>query len=81
MRQGCELHGVTLYPVVNHPGWVDGRHCQNGLWDYADEHGERARDEAYYEEVLRQGSRAHAARSEMLRRRHEPANASVALEA
>ena len=23
MARGCELHGVTLYPVINHPGWVD----------------------------------------------------------
>jgi hypothetical protein len=41
MNAGCELHGITLYPILNHPGWSDERHCQNGLWDYADEHGER----------------------------------------
>ncbi len=41
MRAGCELHGVTLYPVVSHPGWADGRHCHNGLWDYPDDDGER----------------------------------------
>jgi hypothetical protein len=33
--------GVCLYPVVNHPGWDDDRHCYNGLWDYADANGER----------------------------------------
>jgi hypothetical protein len=30
-----------LYPVVNHPGWDDDRHCYNGLWDYADANGDR----------------------------------------
>jgi hypothetical protein len=41
MRAGCNLQGLTLYPVLNHPGWVDQRHCHNGLWDYADASGER----------------------------------------
>jgi beta-glucosidase/6-phospho-beta-glucosidase/beta-galactosidase len=41
LAQGVPLEGVCLYPVVNHPGWGDDRHCQNGLWDYADEAGER----------------------------------------
>jgi beta-glucosidase/6-phospho-beta-glucosidase/beta-galactosidase len=35
------IQGVCLYPVVNHPGWADNRHCHNGLWDYADDWGER----------------------------------------
>lgn len=35
------LEGVCLYPIVNHPGWADNRHCYNGLWDYADDWGER----------------------------------------
>ncbi|GGL98716.1 acyl-CoA dehydrogenase family protein [Deinococcus aerophilus] len=38
---GLPLHGVCLYPVVNHPGWDDDRHCHNGLWDYADPQGHR----------------------------------------
>ncbi|HEX7295888.1 MAG TPA: hypothetical protein VF251_09075 [Pyrinomonadaceae bacterium] len=41
MRGGVQLEGVCLYPIVNHPGWVDDRHCHNGLWDYADENGNR----------------------------------------
>ncbi len=28
-------------PIVNHPGWLDDRHCYNGLWDYPDDQGER----------------------------------------
>jgi hypothetical protein len=35
------LHGVCLYPIVNHPGWINNRHCQNGLWDYPDQDGHR----------------------------------------
>ena len=35
------IQGICLYPVVNHPGWEDDRHCHNGLWDYADEAGDR----------------------------------------
>ena len=35
------VYGVCLYPIVNHPGWSDDRHCHNGLWDYCDENGHR----------------------------------------
>lgn len=32
---------VCLYPIVNHPGWEDERHCHNGLWDYCNENDDR----------------------------------------
>jgi len=35
------LEGICLYPICNHPGWADDRHCHNGLWDYADNNGHR----------------------------------------
>jgi len=38
---GVDVRGVCLYPICNHPGWVDDRHCHNGLWDYADDSGHR----------------------------------------
>jgi hypothetical protein len=38
---GVDLQGICLYPILNHPGWVDDRHCHNGLWDYADQNGHR----------------------------------------
>lgn len=41
IASGTPVHGMCLYPIVNHPGWVDGRHCHNALWDYPDEHGRR----------------------------------------
>lgn len=39
---GVPLHGICLYPVVDHPGWVNERHCPNGLWDYPNAQGDRA---------------------------------------
>jgi beta-glucosidase/6-phospho-beta-glucosidase/beta-galactosidase len=38
---GVPVEGICLYPIVNHPGWDDDRHCHNGLWDYSDEFGRR----------------------------------------
>ncbi len=51
---GVPMEGLCLYPILNHPGWDDDRHCHNGLWDYADEHGERAVFEPLAEEIRRQ---------------------------
>jgi len=41
MSAGLPLHGICLYPILNHPGWADDRHCHNGLWDYPDNNGDR----------------------------------------
>ena len=41
MLDGIPVDGICLYPILNHPGWNDGRHCHNGLWDYADHAGHR----------------------------------------
>ncbi len=41
VRFGIPVHGICLYPILNHPGWDDDRHCCNGLFDYADQHGNR----------------------------------------
>jgi hypothetical protein len=71
LEQGCELHGITLYPVVDSPGWVDGRNCQNGIWGYADDHGERQAHAASLEVVREQTPRLLAARAAMLERRHD----------
>lgn len=49
--RGVPLEGICLYPIANHPGWDDDRHCHNGLWDYADESGERAAHEPLAEEI------------------------------
>ncbi len=66
MEKGCELHGVTLYPIVDHPGWVDGRHCENGLWGYVDDEGHRRAHAPLLAEVVRQSRRLREARAEVL---------------
>jgi beta-glucosidase/6-phospho-beta-glucosidase/beta-galactosidase len=53
-RQGVQLEGICLYPIVNHPGWLDDRHCHNGLWDYADDQGNREIYEPLAGELKRQ---------------------------
>lgn len=35
------VHGICLYPILNHPGWEDDRHCHNGLFDYPNATGNR----------------------------------------
>lgn len=45
------VQGLCLYPIVNHPGWDDDRHCYNGLWDYPDAHGRRERYEPLAREL------------------------------
>jgi hypothetical protein len=52
IRAGCPLHGVTWYPIVNHPGWADDRHIHNGLWDYPDDSGHRERYDPLAEELM-----------------------------
>jgi beta-glucosidase/6-phospho-beta-glucosidase/beta-galactosidase len=54
LAAGVPLHGICLYPILNHPGWVDDRHCHNGLWDYADEKGKRNICRSLAEELRRQ---------------------------
>jgi hypothetical protein len=38
---GVPLEGLCLYPIIDYPGWGDNRHCSTGLWDYADDEGNR----------------------------------------
>jgi beta-glucosidase/6-phospho-beta-glucosidase/beta-galactosidase len=53
-QDGVQLEGICLYPIVNHPGWLDDRHCYNGLWDYANEKGEREIYQPLADELQRQ---------------------------
>lgn len=66
MAAGCQLHGITIYPVVNTLGWGDDRRCENGLWDDADEAGERAICRELADEIDRQTPRLRAARTRAL---------------
>ena len=54
IREGVPVEGLCLYPVVNHPGWDDDRHCYNGLWDYPDANGAREIYEPLAREVRAQ---------------------------
>ena len=55
-KLGIPVHGVCLYPILNHPGWVDDRYCCNGLFDYADENGHRVIHEPLAAAIRRQHS-------------------------
>lgn len=66
IEEGVELDAVTLYPVLDHPGWEDDRHCPNGLFGYADERGHRDVHAPLAEEIARQTPRLAAARAENL---------------
>ncbi|MCC6454119.1 MAG: glycosyltransferase [Caldilineaceae bacterium] len=51
---GVPVEGLCIYPIFNHPGWDDDRHCECGLWGYAGENGERPIYEPLAAEVRRQ---------------------------
>jgi hypothetical protein len=53
MAKGMPVHGICLYPILNHPGWLDDRHCHNGLWDYANERGQRKLYKPFANELAR----------------------------
>ena len=42
MRLGVKLEGICLYPVMDYPGWDDGRHCPCGLIDVSPDWRSRA---------------------------------------
>jgi hypothetical protein len=54
---GVPVHGICLYPILNHPGWADDRHCCNGLFDYANENGQREAYQPLARAVLEQEPR------------------------
>ncbi|GGE03533.1 glycosyl transferase family 1 [Aureimonas endophytica] len=54
MRQGVPVEGLCLYPVLDHPGWDDGRYCPNGLLRFSEEPRERVADPRLAAELKRQ---------------------------
>lgn len=56
-QRGVDINGICLYPIVNHPGWENDRHCHNGLWDYPNERGEREIYHPLADELQRQRER------------------------
>ena len=63
MSEGVPVEGVCLYPIVNHPGWDDDRHCYNGMFDYADDTGAREVFGPLADEVARQAANVEALNS------------------
>jgi beta-glucosidase/6-phospho-beta-glucosidase/beta-galactosidase len=57
---GVPVEGLCIYPIVNHPGWDDDRHCHNGMFDYADAAGHREVFAPLAEEVARQAANVAA---------------------
>jgi hypothetical protein len=41
IAEGIPFEGSCVHPILNHPAWMDDRHCQNGLFEYADASGNR----------------------------------------
>lgn len=54
IRAGAQIEGLCLYPILNHPGWDDDRHCFNGLWDYPRPGGSREIYQPLADELARQ---------------------------
>ncbi|HEX2140690.1 MAG TPA: hypothetical protein VHK28_00250, partial [Candidatus Limnocylindria bacterium] len=54
---GVPVGGICLYPVLNHPGWEDDRHCQNGIWDYPGVRGGRRAYRPLVQHVRREQER------------------------
>jgi polysaccharide biosynthesis protein PelF len=54
LAMGIPVQGICLYPVMNHPGWEDERHCPNGLLDYDRETFARSYEEPLRQEMLEQ---------------------------
>jgi hypothetical protein len=54
VASGVPVQGICLYPILNHPGWDDDRHCYNGLWDYAHLNGNREIYQPLADELERQ---------------------------
>ena len=63
MTAGVPVEGVCLYPILNHPGWDDDRHCHNGMFDYADAAGHREVYQPLADEAARQAANVAALKS------------------
>ncbi|CAM3122618.1 beta-glucosidase [Pseudomonas floridensis] len=41
LKAGVPIEGICWYPILDYPGWDDGRYCPAGLLGYADGQGQR----------------------------------------
>ena len=42
MRQGVDIAGICLYPIMDYPGWDDDRHCSCGLIEVDEDWNKRS---------------------------------------
>jgi beta-glucosidase/6-phospho-beta-glucosidase/beta-galactosidase len=54
LQRGVPIEGICLYPIIDYPGWDDGRTCQVGLLSNPDEHGARTACGPFARELRRQ---------------------------
>ncbi len=54
IEMGLPIHGICLYPIINHLGWENDRHCRNGLWDFPVRDGAREIEEELARELREQ---------------------------
>ncbi|UFN48736.1 glycosyltransferase [Roseomonas sp. OT10] len=52
--RGVPVEGICLYPILDHPGWDDGRYCPNGLLRLGPTAADRTPDPALAAELRRQ---------------------------
>lgn len=61
-RAGADVQGLCWYPIANHPGWDDDRHCPNGLLGYLGADGVRSVHAPLAAEFARQQGHTREAR-------------------
>jgi hypothetical protein len=54
VEAGNPIEGICLYPVIDYPGWDNGRHCECGLLGPLDGQGQRAVYQPLADEMRRQ---------------------------
>ena len=53
-KMGVPVEGICLYPVLDHPGWDDGRYCPNGLLKFGGKTDARSIYQPLQQELKRQ---------------------------
>ena len=54
VESGVPVEGVCLYPIVDYPGWANGRHCEVGLLGRLDDQDRRSVHQSFADELRRQ---------------------------
>ena len=66
MQRGIPMEGICLYPILDYPGWTDDRHCEVGLFGFADEQGRRPLHSPLADELHFQQAQFAALQRQML---------------